>query len=458
MDASLFIGIMSALSVFYIILGWYASKGIEDHVDFFLAGKSLGIIATTATLLATQIGGGMFIGTAHDPFRGILYVLGIVISFLVLGLGIAEKFRELNIETVAGIFTKQYNSVVLTKVCAVLAIMTLCGILLSQTIAMHSVINNFTGSYTHYIFPLLWLVIIIYSLLGGLKAVIMVDLVQVAFVIFVFSLFFLYGIWIDDIPFFSVKILPQLQGSLSASNLPFGEAFRIVLISACYSVITQDVAHRFFAAKDKKTAKHSAFYSSLILFIFAIIPFYLGIKAFSLVGQGADKSPLFVSLAHIANGTPLVIAMCALMAAITSTVDSLLCAVSAVVCSLFTGFFKKAKNEVFLSQSIIVLCGVTIFVASYFVPQNIITTLIDSYEISVACLFVSIMAACIKKQKDLNLLSAYLSVGLGLTGFIFSKLNPIAWLHFWTLPIALGLSLFGYLIGDFLAQSKSKQA
>lgn len=458
MDASLFIGIMSALSLFYIALGWYASKGIENHVDFFFAGKSIGVVATTATLLATQIGGGMFIGTADDPFRGMLYVLGIIISFLVLNLGIAERFKALNINTIAQIFSKQYNSNSLAKICAVLSVITLCGILLSQTIAMHSVIGNFTSDYTYLIFPFLWAVITLYSLLGGLKAVVMVDFVQVFIVMLVFTLFFFYGLLTDAVPFFSAKMLPTFNKALTSSNLPVSEVLRILIVSACYSLITQDVAQRFFAAKNQETAKKAAFYTSILLFFFAIIPFYLGIKAIGLHAVGNLKSPLFLSLESIVGGVPLVIALCALMAAITSTVDSLLCAVSSIICSLAEPFFKKKSDQVLMSQAIIVSCAMLIFATSYFVPKNIINMLINSYEVSVTCLFVSVMAACIKKRKDLKLLSAYLSVGLGFIGFTFPRLITLPWIQFWTLPIALGLSVLGYLIGDLWPTKKTKQA
>ena len=422
---------------------------MKNHIDFFLAGKKLGVIAVTATLLATQIGGGLFIGTAQNPFRGALYVLGIVISFIVLSMGIAEKFRSFNVETVAGIFEKQYNSDLLNKVCAALAIITLCGILLSQAIAMQAVVGNFTGTFTEYIFPTLWFVIILYTLLGGLKAVVVVDLVQVAIVITVFSGFFLCGLWTDPVPFFSTTTLPKLKTLFTHSNLPTAEIIRVLIISSCYSIITQDIAHRFFASKDQKTAGRAALYASIILLAFAIIPFYFGFKAHFLTGATAkNHSALFTALEQVASGIPLVIAMCALMAAITSTVDSLLCAVSAIFCSSSIPFLKNEKREILFSQLIIVVCGLSIFTGSYFIPKDVISMLINSYEVSVVCLFVPIIVACLKKKKDLNLTSAYLSVGFGLAGFIFSKLNTIVWLNSWTLLISLGLSCLGYLLGD----------
>jgi SSS family solute:Na+ symporter len=456
MDAGLFIVIMAGLSVIYLALGWSLSHKMKDRTDFFLAGRNLGTIPVTASLLATQIGGGMFIGTTQDPIRGMLYIFGIVISFIVLGLGISEKFRDFEIETLPSIFEKQYNSMGLTRICVLLSVVTLGGILVTQAIAMQTLINGLTGNHLEYVFPALWTIIVLYTLLGGLKAVVTVDIVQVSIVFIIFILFFFKSLWFDTLSFFSIDTFKHLHNFALTSNISWAEVIHIILISSCYSIITQDIAHRLFAAKDRKVASRSTLYASFILLFFAIIPFYFGTKAHILAQLTGSESSLFKALSLVTKGPMLILALCALMAAITSTVDSLLCAISSIVSFLFMPFVQK-KHELFVSQGTIVICGAIIFIASYHVPHNIISVLVESYQISVACLFVPIMFACFKKKDKLKKLSGYLAVLGGLSGLILSKLVFASTLAAWTLPIALSLSLLGYLLSDHLSFPASKK-
>lgn len=453
MNTGLFIGIMGALSTFYLVLGWKVSKNMKSHTDLFLAGRNLGIFSVTATLLATQIGGGMFVGTAQDPFRGILYVIGMVIGFLILGLGVAERFRAFNVETVGGIFTKQYNSPSLRTICELLSVVTLCGILLSQALATKSIISTFTSSNSTYLFPGLWMVIVAYTLMGGLQAVVITDLFQVGIIMAVFIGLFFYSLWANPISFFSSAMLPNLKSVFAQARLGTPEILRIAFVSTLYSVITQDIAQRFFASKTKSVARQAALYASIILLAFSIIPFYFGILA-SIQGLAGNSSPLFSILETLVSGLPLVLAICALMAAITSTIDSLLCTVAAIICSLSGNYLRGIKHEIKISQLIILLCGVSILVGSFYIPKQIISVLIDSYEISVVCLVVPILFACFKKKENLSSFAALLSVIGGLGGFLYSKTCTSCFIGNWGTFIAVGLSLAGYLIGDLLNPKK----
>ncbi len=454
MNVGLFIGVMVALSALYLTLGWMTSKKhVSSHADLFLAGRGLTLFPLTATLLATQIGGGMFIGTAQDPFRGILYVAGLVLGFLFLGMGVAQKFRSFNVETLGGIFGTLYKSKTLQSICDLISIVTLCGILLSQALAMESVVRSFTGPMGDYLFPGLWLTIVVYTLLGGLYAVVITDVIQIGIIIAVFTALFAYSLFTNPVPFFTVDMYHTLAKIFESSSLSIPEIIKIVMVATLYSMLTQDVAQRFFAAKTQTTARLAALYASVLLFAFAIIPFYFGIQA-QLQGLSGACNPLFAVLEKTVSGLALVLGMCALMAALSSTIDSLLCTISSIICSFASPYLRSTiKNETHLSQIIIVICGVGILTGSYFCPKHIIDTLISSYELATVCLFVPVIAACIKRKESLHYISAYYALLGGFLGFIVCATVNIPLFKNWGTFIALGLSLMGYLVGD-LARSK----
>lgn len=458
MDGStLFLGIMGCLSIFYVAVGWVLSHEIKTKSDFFLGGRKLGVLPITATLLASQIGGGMFLGTAENPFKGLLYILGMVLGFLILGFGIADRYRSLNVETLGGVLKKQYGHHALYVIVDLLSIISIGGILLGQAVAARSVIYHFTGAESTYLFPIFWFLMVVYTLLGGFKAVVITDIIQVGIVVIVFTSLFFYMLWHSPESVFSFEGLHNVRTLFSESNLSVAEIVRFITIPVLFSVITQDLVQRFFASKDRTTATHSALYASLLLLLFACVPFYFGIQA-QLQNIVADDgiSPLLPLLQNYTNTFFFMLASCGLMSAIGSTIDSLLCAGSAIMCNLGEELFEtKFKSEVHLSQIITLIFGTIVLIASYSVPSSIIDILVGSYEVSVACLIVPVFFALLKNKKFLYPPSAFLSIIFGLLGFFLTRFYVHPIFTPWSFLVTLLLSLFGHLIGD-LAYSQTQ--
>ena len=88
-----------------------------------------------------------------------------------------------------------------------------------------------------------------------------------------------------------------------------------------------------------------------------------------------------------------------------------------------------------------------ILFAFYF--DNIVDILIQSYELSVSCLFIPIFIALFKRQG--NFISALLAMFCGGLGFVLFRIYPIE------LPkevASILLSLFGYVCGEVIANRR----
>jgi SSS family solute:Na+ symporter len=127
---------------------------------------------------------------------------------------------------------------------------------------------------------------------------------------------------------------------------------------------------------------------------------------------------------------------CAIVAAIVSTATSLINAIG----SNIAGDFKLSIPV----QGITCLISVAaIFFAFYF--DNIVDLLIQSYDLSVSCLFIPIIFALFKRQG--NFFAALISILFGAFGFLLFRFYPI----FLPKEIAsILLSLIGYGIGELL--------
>ncbi len=449
MSTTLFFTFFIAFILVYTIIGLFASKKITTVTDYFLAGRNLGLSSVMFTLIATQLGGGMLLGTSQQAYYtglyGIMYTLGMSLGFLLLGAGFAEKLQSFKVTTTAELFETRYNSIALKKVASALSVITMSGILIGQIVGSKVLLAGL-GFFNEPIFIIFWLFTIFYTVVGGLKAVVLTDIFQVIFIIILFGGIFVYSIWTN--PQETITLINS-QKHFSPAELNTSTLLATLFMPALFSLIEQDLAQRFFAARTKRVARFAAFGATLFILAFSLIPIYFGMKA-QLLGLSipAGTSPLIPILQTIIPDFVLVLAVCAIIAAITSTADSLLCAIASNI-ALGFDVALLAKNPLTRSRYITFTVGLAALAASYFVPHNIIGILIESYEISVSCLLIPLLFCYFKKQ--VNKSAAIGGVVGGIVGFIMFRL--------WTPPapkelLTLLLSLSGYFVGDTLATKK----
>ncbi|MCK4264850.1 sodium:solute symporter family protein [Candidatus Babeliales bacterium] len=447
MNITLFLSVFSILAIVYLIIGIGASRKIKTNEDYFLAGRNLGFWPLVATLLATHIGGGMMFGTAKEAYNvgcyGILYSLGLALGLIVLGFGFASKLRVFNVATTVELFEVKYNSVFLRKFASILSAVSLCGILAGIVISAREFFLGL-GLQSELAFIIFWLFVIFYTVIGGLKAVIATDVFQVIFIIILFFGVFIFSLFQDwGTVASNMQLFPISEGYFS-----FGRLARNLLIPFLFVFIEQDIAQRFFAARNKKIAVTSALFSGIFLILFSFIPVYFGINAKVLnmiVPLGA--SPLVILLQQFVGDFVFVLIMCALFAAIVSTADSLLCAISSNIAQDFEFSWLRIKNKLRFSQLITFLTGIFSLGVAYFF-DSIIEVIVASYTLLVCSLFVSVMFCFFKDKLDKE--AAFGSVFAGLLGFIYFKLFPV--INIPEFVLALGLSLIGYFVGTGIAR------
>ncbi len=421
---------------------------MHSKKEFFLGNRSFGTFSIAATLVAAQIGGGMFLGTAQEPVKGLLYIIGLTIGFIVLGFGIAEKYRNLNTETLGHILEKRYQSPLLRHLCSFISIISIVGILLGQALAAESILSYFGGTTVWYLFPLFWMSMIAYTMIGGLHAVIVTDVVQIAIVITVFTGIFLSIVAHNPAALFSYQGFSTITQHIAQTQLDSSDIARLIIVPILFSIITQDLAHRFFAAKNGTTAKLAALYAAIALLFFGFIPFYFGFLAQSeslIIPAGV--SPLLPFLRLHTSSFFFVLAACGLIAAIGSTIDGLLCVGSSIMYHLYITIRGKSNNTIALSQKTVFVFGTAILIGSYFIPHSIIDLLVESYEISVACLIIPIFFALFASKELLCWQSGFSSMIVGLLGFIMAKFFGLST---WAFLIALLCSLTAHITIDYL--------
>lgn len=439
MDLTLFWSVFIVLTVMYFSVAIFASRRVHSEDEYFLGSRQFGLLPITFALVAGQLGAGMLLGAAEESYHfgwyGILYNLGICMGFVLLGCGFASKLRQFNISTTAELFETKYNSKALRKLASILSVLTLGGILAGQIVASRKLIESFTTEYM-WVITVFWLVVIFYTMFGGLRAVVATDIFQVIIIILIFGSVSTYVIFTEA----PIVATPNFE----PESLTFSKLTGFLLMPIFFSLIEQDLAQRFFSAKTRKIAVGAAFFAGFFTLAFSLLPIWFGMQAQLLnLAVPAGTSPLLISIEHLAGKVALVFVVCAIIAAISSTADSLLCAVGSNLAYDFGG-----KKTVLWSRLVTFIVGVSALLLAYCF-DSVLGLITQSYELSVSCLFVPILFCFFRNPVYKEAAAA--AFILGIVGFILFRVVPIE------MPreiATLALSLGGYLIVDFWAKKR----
>lgn len=446
MNIPVFIISLFFLQIVCLIMGRRASKKLDTQDDYFLAGRGLRFFPLFMTLIATQIGGGLVLGSAEEAYRYgwwvLCYPLGASLGMILLAAGIGKRLSQFKVSTVAQLFDVIYQSTKLKKVASILSIISLFMILIAQVIASRKLMVSL-GVDQMWIFMAFWGIVIFYTVAGGIKAVVASDIVQAMFFICIFAFCFIYSVWFN----------PQTAGLMStvqAQNLDFDQTklYGWLLMPMLFMVIEQDMAQRCFAAKSGKVVSLATGCAALCIMLVCFIPVYYGILG-NTMGLQAQEGSSILMTTLTASTNPILASLfgCAILAAIISTSISLINAISSNVAQDFDFSWSKQSHTVKASQWATFCIGCSALLCSFY-SNNVVDVLIQSYELSVSCLFVPVVAALFIRQG--NAKSATYAVILGALGFVLFRALPLG--LFPKEVASLGLSLLGYVIGEVQAR------
>jgi len=445
MDFPIFILLLCVLQGLCLYVSKKSSTDLATEEDYYVAGRTVSFFPLMMTFLATQVGGGLVLGSAEEAYRYgwtvLFYPLGSSLGLILLGLGVGRKLAQFNVSTIAKIFDVAYQSKILWKVASLLSIVSLFLILIAQFTASSKFMVSL-GFTDKYLFIVFWAIVVLYTAIGGLKGVVSIDIIQASFFVCAFLLCFAYVFFSSTTPFLEVIQLGATdeQFVFSSSKL-YGWLFMPLL----FMVIEQDMGQRCFAALSPKVISKATICAGVITMIICFIPVYFGILAKEMGLVAADHSSiLMLAMQKLTTPTLTAFAACAILYAIISTAISLINATSSNVSQDFGDLLKLNKNSLRTSQGL--TAGIAVLgLGCSFYFTNVVDLLILSYELSVCCLFVPIFAAMFKPRG--NTLSALLSVIFGLLGFIVFRYTSI------DLPKELMnvlFSLCGYCLGEII--------
>lgn len=393
--------IFTGVAIYMLIMvgvGLYASRKSHSVTDFMVAGRSLPIWLCSFTVIATWFGGSTIMGGAGAAYDdGMLGVIedpwGGALALLLIGLFFARMFRRLKIVTVADFMKQRYGRV------AELAIIGVT--LFANTIWVGSMLVGFgliffslTGIALEVGIICGAIIIVFYTAIGGMWAVALTDFIQMIIVILGLIVLFTVvmidvGGWDAVAPHFrenSFRMIP-LQHT-AGEWLNYLRAWAIIGV---VDISAQTLFQRASSAKDERVAQNSFYLGGAGYLIFGMIPVLLGIIA-NVTMPELESSEAVIPAMMIEHLHPIAVAVFvgALLAAIMSSADSALLAVSSVLAKNVLPIVKPdatAKHTLFVARYSIPIVGlIAILIALKF--QKVFDLMVNSNILGLAVIIV----------------------------------------------------------------------
>ncbi len=438
------------LGILYV--GYYYFKKNNSKEDYYVGGRNISAGHVGLSIAATDVGGGFSVGLG-----GLGFTMGLSGSWLLftglVGAWIAAvftvpKLKALDMDkgmlTFPDFISLKYNKTV-GIVAAIISTIGYVGFTSGQILAGGKLAAGSVFSKIEWMDPLQFsliamaFVVVGYTVLGGLKAVIYTDTVQ--WIVLLAGLLFL------GIPFAYFKLggWDTIVQSLPATHFRLTNVSWITIINWSFAIVpiwfvAMTLYQRVYASPSVKQAKKAFFIAGIFEYPFmAFSGVILGMLARVAFPESDAETALPLLLSHV---LPMGIAgfvLASYFSAVMSTADSCLIAASGnILNDILPTFFKNSSDKLVIraSQVITFLVGVLAFIlAGWF--TSVLDIVLQSYSFMVSGLIVPTLAAYFSKKP--NPIAALVSMigGGGLTLIlIFTSVK---------LPYALDPTIFGII-------------
>jgi SSS family transporter len=420
------------------IVGRLARK--EDSLaDFYLSGRGMGLFVLFLTLYATQYSGNTLIGMAGKSYRqGYVFIVSVTFMMSVIGAYMiyAPKLHRLSKKhryiTVGDYVQHRFGSTVLTMFITIVCIIAVGSYILTNLKAIGYIVEATTGGRVTFVQGIiaLSLIMVVYETLGGMRSVAWTDAIQgillIAGCIFIFcAIEYQYG----GISAVAEKLSSSHSNLWHPPDLAQKRLWLSTIIIIFFGIsIYPQAIQRIYAAKDAKTLRRSfqiMVFMPIVTTFFLIMVGIVGLNRFpGLDKQGSEKITLLL-LNDLSVNIPgikyfIILFLSAAVAAIMSTVDSALLAISSLFTQDIYRRIRPAASQSNLTGTGKIFSWVIMACMAYFatnLPQTIWRLTEIKLEILCQVAPAIFLGIHIKSLHGRSILSG-LSIGICITLFI----------------------------------------
>lgn len=448
-----------------LAIGFYYYKKNKSAQDYYVGGRDMSSFHIGLSVVATDVGGGFSIGLGGLGFMmglsgsWMLFtgLIGAWLSAVLLIPKVLKQAHQFKFLTFPQLLQKSYGKkVALTA--GIISFIGYLGFTSSQLLAGAKLaVGTFPELDLLQALYIMGAVAIIYTVFGGIKAVIYTDTFQWSVL-----MLGLIGIGLP-MAYFELggydailKVLPDKFLSLTNVGIVQFINWFITIVPIWFVGMT--LYQRIYSCKDEKTAKKAWYIAGLFEYpVMAFMGILLGLFARVGAEQGLFAAEGFASATHMDPeiGLPLLLKtilpaglmglmLSAYFSAIMSTADSCLLAASGNFVTDILGLKENNPKAIKISQIITFAIGfVAILIATFM--TSVLDLMLLSYSFMVSGLLIPVLGLLFsKKQKPLAALLSMLFGGTSTLLLTFFEIKiPLG---FDPILIGIIISLFVYLV------------
>ncbi|MDR2837038.1 MAG: sodium:solute symporter family protein [Azonexus sp.] len=429
------LGFVIAYWVISVAVGLYAARRVHNTKDFAIAGRHLPFYMVIATVFATWFGSEAVLGI---PARFLKEGLGGIIEdpfgsslcLVLVGLFFAAPLYRMNLLTIGDFYKKRYGRSVevLTTIAIVLSYLGWVG---AQIQALGLVFYVVSGGVISELAGM-WIgagTILIYTYFGGMWAVAITDLLQMAIIV-VGMLFIGY-----EVSEQAGGVATVVQHASAAGKFNFFPAFNLVDVVAFMAALVtmmfgsipqQDVFQRVQSSRTITIAVWGTVAGGILYFMFTFVPIFLAYSATlidpAMVEEliGDDQTSQLILPNMVLKHAPLfaqVLFFGALLSAIKSCASATLLAPSVTfsenILKPLVGHKLSDRQQLQMMRIVTLLFTISVTLYAIYTDASIFEMVAKAYQVTLVMAFVPLAAGVYWKRA--NTQGALLAIVCGLS-------------------------------------------
>ena len=465
-----FMAFMVAISVF--VRHKQAEKNFVSN--YFIGNRQLGGFVLAMTTVATYSSVSSFVGGPGMAFQvgfGWIYmaVVQVTAIFLVLGIfgkRVALLARKLNAVTVVDIIRARFQSDFLAAVAAFVIVLFFCGTMTAQFVGGAKLFAAVTGYSYEAGLILFGLVVVVYTSIGGFRAVALTDtlcalIMMVGIVLLLHYVLQAGGGYENIMTTLEIKN-PELFEPFSFGNMPWTIYFtQWLLVGICTIALPQSVV-RGISYKNTQGLHQAMLIGTVVVGFMNIGINFTGILAHGvLTGTAADYGGVdnIIPTTIVKAMPPELVGLAIIgpLAASISTISGLLIvASSAIIKDVYLHWAEKNNRLVtparvkFLSMATTAVIGATVFVIALTPPSLIWLINMFAFGGLETAFFWTLLLGLFWRRA--NKLGALLSMTGGTIIYCAAQASGFKILNLHQITIGITVSLILFLIGSYLGK------
>jgi len=428
--------------IFMFSMGAYYFFKVKTYDDYLIGSWNMGFWSIVCTIISTWCGAAVFIGWVGMGFTvgisgffkfalpGIAFCLLLIILF-------ATPLRRQKLYTLADLFGERFGGKAGIMPSILSAFIYSVPTLALQIVGMSTIFKIALGIDVNIGIALSFVLILGFTILGGLPATIITDAIQSIIVIVGIVILFITSIvYAGGFDQISANTDPEYLSVVGPFGL--GEVLLYALSVAPFYLVWQSTWQRIFASKSEKVAKSAGVTGFVIAGLLSIFPYTIGLIARQYVPLDMDPDLLFsyvtTQLLPPAIGGIVLIGL--LAALMTGSTSFILQGSSNLTRDLYQRLMKKDANQKELMASS--RYSVVIITALGLVVAYMLTDIATAYQwalrLSATVLIFPFIAVMFWKRTT--------KAGV-LTSMLLALIGTLMWPF---LNIQLDHTIFGFLI------------